>query len=307
MAEESTNVAAQTAPVNNAQTNSTQAPVTETTQNTPAITNTEVKLTNVPNYKVQAQEELDFDKRLYTEDGKFNKDGAKEFVKELKEKEEKYEKRILDLRRKVSDGKAPEKKDEYFQDFAPNEKYMKFFDPAAPSKDEIKKITDKFSETYYNAGLTRRQADDISNTMLETLEELGVMDTRTEEQKYIAKAKWVEDQKRSLGSNADNIIREARMFVERSDYFDAKTKNTMLEMMESIGAPFINTVHQLKDAFGEGAGRVPTNISNLGGLPSDLQLKQEYMNPATSELRRQEIITLRAKAGRSGRLFDAQA
>jgi len=267
---------------------------------------TDPKLTNVPPHPVKPNEELTFDARLYTEDGKFNKDGAKEFFEERKQEKEKYEKRILDLRRKVSDGKAPETKDEYFQDFAPaDEKYMKYFDPKAPSAEDVKGITDLMAETYHASALTRRQADDVTNSMMKVLEKVGVVDTRTDEQRYIAQQKWITDQKKQLGSNADNIIREARVFVENAPVFSAETKNKLIELMEKLGAPFIDTIHQLKESYGGATGGVPSSIANLGGLPSDAELKAEYLNPATQDFRRQEIINLRAKAGRTGRLMDA--
>lgn len=264
-------------------------------------------LTDVPNHPVTPKEEYDFDKRLYTEDGKFNKDGAKEFFNEIKSERDKYEKRILDLRRKVSDGKAPQDKKEYFQDYVPKEeKYMKFFDPTAPGAEEINNIKENLSEIYHEAGLTRRQGDDISHMMLKILENTGVIDARSDEEKYVAQRKWVDEQKRELGSNADNIIREAKLFVENAPIFAAKTKNDLLNMMEKLGAPFISTLHQLKEAYGSGTGGVPVNVSGLGGLPSDLELKQEYLDPKTTSLRREEIIALRSKAGRTGRLMDAR-
>lgn len=259
---------------------------------------------SAPDFETSPKDEYAFDARLYTEDGKFNKDGAKEFLDELKEKEEKYEKRILDLRRKVSDGKAIEDKEKIFQDFAPaNEKHMKYFDETTPEniKQEIKSITDKLAERYYDSALTQRQADDITNTVLDVMESVGLLDTRTEEDKYIARQEWIKTQKQALGANADNIIRASRNFVENTHMFDAKTKNTLIELMESVGAPVISAIHQIADSK---AGNIPVNVSNLGGLKSDVELYEEYMRPDTGELRRQEIINQRAAAGRTGRLSE---
>ena len=260
---------------------------------------------SVPNVQTAPKEEYEFDKRLYTEDGKFNKDGAKEFIGEVKAERDKYEKRILDLRRKVSDGKAVESKDKIFQDFAPkDDKYMPFFDKDTPpeTKQAISQIQEKLADTYFNAALTQRQADDISNMVLDIMADTGIIDARSKEEKYIARQEWIEDQKRHLGSDADNIIRTTKHFVENTHLFDAKTKNTFLELMETVGAPVISALHQIADGK---TGEIPVNVSNLGGLPSDVQLKDEYLNPATSEGRRQEIIRQRALAGRTGRLMSA--
>lgn len=248
--------------------------------------------------------EYEYDKRLYTEDGKFNKDGAKEFLTEVKKKEEHYEKRILDLRRKVSDGKAPDKPEEYFLDYAPVEKFMPLFDPKAPSAPEIENIKGLLAKQYHDSALTKRQAEDMTNVILHVLESVDVIDTKTQDQKYAEKGRWVEEQKKQLGSNADNIIREAKLWVETTSVFTAKAKNMLLNLMNEKGADAIDAIHQLKDAYG-GSGSIPASVGALAGLPSDAELKREYFDKGTTDFRRQEIIALRAKSGRTTRLMDA--
>jgi len=258
--------------------------------------------------KPEVKDEYDYDKRLFTDDGKFNKDGYKEFSKEKKEKEEMYEKRILDLRRKVSDGKAPEKLDEYFLDYAPpDKKFEKYFDfPNMPEQDvkDIKQITGLLAQHYHGAALTKRQAEDMTKMVLHVLDSTGVIDTRTKDEIHIQKGRWIEDQKKMLGSNAENIIREAKLFVETTGVFNAKTKNMLLQLMEEQGADAIDAIYQIKEAY-SGAGGMPTTVSGLAGLPSDAQLKQEYLDVKTTNMRRQEIIAMRAKSGRPGKLMDA--
>ena len=268
-------------------------------------TSTEKIVESAPQVQSAPKAEYEFDKRLYTEDGKFNKDGAKEFLSEQKKQQEMYEKRILDLRRKVSDGKAIEDKAKVFQDFAPADpKFMKFFDKDTPAetKEQIGKITEILSEKYFDAALTPRQADDVTNALLGVMEEVGVLDTRTKEEKYIARMEWIEKQKQTLGPNADNIIRTTRHFVENTHLFDAKTKNTFLELMESVGSPVISALHQIAD--GQTPGTIPVNVGNLGGLKSDADLWQEYMNPATTAFRRDQITRERALHGRTSKLSD---
>jgi hypothetical protein len=260
---------------------------------------------SVPEVQTTQKEEYEFDSRLYNEDGTFNKDGAKEFLAEQKEAQEKYEKRILDLRRKVSDGKAPDKKDVYFQDFAPaDEKYMPFFDKDTPeeTQEAIRGITDKLAERYHDSALTQRQADDMSNAVLDIMAETGILDTRTKEEKYIARQEWIESQKKSLGANADNIIRTTRHFVENTHLFDATTKNSLIDLMETQGAPMISALHQIAEGR---AGEMPVNVSGLGGLASDIELKAEYLRADTSLERRDEISRQRAMAGRKGLLMQA--
>lgn len=284
-----------------------QWPKGEQTFREPKMDDQQKGLTDVPNFPTTPNEGYADYARFQTEDGKFNKEEAERFFKELQEKDEKYEKRILDLRRKVSDGKAPETKDGYFQDFAPNERYMKYFVPETPdeTKEEIRAVTDHLSEVYHDAGLTSRQADDVSNAILQTMEKFGILDTRSDEEKYIEKQEWINEQKKQLGANADNIIRETKNFIETASMFSAGTKNTLVNLMEHIGAPFVSAMNQVKDAYGSGTGGIPIDVSNLQGLPSDAELKAEYMDKNTSDFRKQQIIAERHKAGRKGRLMDA--
>ena len=263
-------------------------------------------LTEVAEYETTPNEDYDYPEGFFDDKGAVNKDSIKEYLGTKKEADEKYEKRILDLRRKVSDGKVLDKSEEYHTDFAPaDEKFLKFFDDEA-TKGDMKIVTDALGAMYQETGLSKRQGEDITNTMLRILESVDVIDTKTKEESFAAKQKWIEEQERELGSNAKNIIREARLFIETAAVFSAKTKNELLGMMEKQGAPFISTIHQMKDAYGGNSAGVPVDVSALGGLASDMELKTEYMNKDTSDLRRNEIIQLRARAGRAGRLMDAE-
>ena len=80
----------------------------------------------------------------------------------------------------------------------------------------------------------------------------------------------------------------------------------MLDLMEKQDADFVDVVHQLKDAFGAGTGGIPGSVTNLQGLASDVELQAEYTDPKTSPARKEQIIAMRHKAGRTGKLFDAQ-
>ncbi|MCP3684180.1 MAG: hypothetical protein GY861_15975 [bacterium] len=263
------------------------------------------KLTDVPDHETKPVDDYDYPEGFFDDKGQVNKAGIKEFLGKNKEATEKYEERLLGMRRKMSDNKAPEGKEAYFQDFAPQDKYVKYFSEETPqgTKDTMKGITDRLTDMYHDSGLTTRQADDVSNSILEIMEEVGVLDTRSDEEKHIANAKRIEAEKRQLGSNAENIIRESKVFVEKSNMFSAKVKNKLLGMMESQGADFIDVIYQMKESSSGAA--IPTSVANLSGLPSDVALKIEYLKPETTDLRRQEIMMLRERAGRSGRLMNA--
>lgn len=265
----------------------------------------EPALSNDATHANPAKPEYDYDKRLIMEDGKtFNPDGWKAVKEETQKEIEHREKRIADLRKMVStkDDFVNDKK-EFFQDFAPKDKFNKYFSEETPAetKEVMSKMQEQLADKYFTLGLNKKQAYEMSNQVLDIMEEVGVLDTRTQEQVYIDKQKWIDKQKEKLGSNADSIIREAREFIFNSPSFTPSTKNKMIDMMEEIGADFVGVVHQMKDAFGSNTGGVPMTPSGIVGLPSDDELRIEYQK-ATPE-RKEQIIRARHTHGRTGKLF----
>ena len=251
----------------------------------------------------------DLDPRFLNEEGLFNEEGAREYMSEVKNRDDKYNKRIQDMRKMVSTkDDFVENKEEYFQDFAPEEKYMKYFGEDTPEdiQKEIKGLTDRLADQYNELALNKKQALGVSNTILDILEQYGVLDTKSEDEQRLAKQKWVEGQKAKLGANADNIIREAQVYIGNENAFDTDVKKYMLEMIDVVGAPFIDVVNQMKDKFGGATGGVPSSVIDLSGLAPDADLKQEYLNKETTDFRRQQITAKRAQAGRTTRLMDAE-
>jgi hypothetical protein len=280
--------------------NNEEVTTEEQAPETPATKTETPKTEQKPN-----DEKFEFDKRLYTEDGKFNQEGAKEYLKEREAEKQKYEERLLGLRRIVSrNGETVEKAEEYFQDFAPPKKFEKFFSENTPkeTKEYLGSMQANLARKYLDMGLNKQQAVDVSNTILEIMEQVGVLDTRTEEQQALARENYYKEQESRLGANAKNIIREAEIFIMNSNDFDAQQKNKMIDMIKEGDMGIVSIMHSLKDAFGNGTGGVPTNITNLGGLKPDNELWQEYKT--ASPERRNEIIAQRHKAGRPGKLAD---
>lgn len=250
--------------------------------------------------------EFDFDKRLYTDDGKFNQEGAKEYVTEIADREKHLEERLLGMRRIVSrNGEVVEKAEAYFQDFAPPPRFEKFFNEETPkeTKEYLHGMTNNLSKKYLDIGLNQQQALEVSNSILEIMEQVGVLDTRTDQQRYIDDQKFITSQKASLGANAETIIREAEVFILNANEFDAKQKNKMIDMIKAGDMGLVSVMHSIKDAFGKNTGGVPSNITNLGGLKPDSELRDEYKT--AGDARRSEIISQRHKAGRKGKLFDS--
>ncbi len=254
-------------------------------------------------------DDFKFDDRIFV-DNEFSKDGLKEYIKEATEREEKKDKRIQDMRKLVSTkDDFVEDKGDYFLDYAPPEKYMeKYFSENVPeeTQKEIKVVTDLLAEAYNDNALNKAQARNVSNTVLEVLEHFGVLDTRTDDEIALSRQKWVEGQKAKLGANANEIIKEAQIYIGSENAFDKDVKGYMLEMIDVVGAPFIDVINQIKDRFGGATGGVPSSVVDLSGLGTDAELKQEYLAADTTDFRRQQITKMRAQAGRTSRLMDAQ-
>lgn len=251
-----------------------------------------------------AETPVDIDKRLLTEDGKLNREGAVEIAKEQKEAAENYEDRIAKMRQMVStkDDFVKDKK-EYFEDFAPKERFEKYFAEETPdeTKELMGKMQEKLADKYHDLALNSKQAYEVSGVILEIMEDVGLLDTRTPEQQALAQTEWIDKQKAKLGPNAENIIREAKTYVFNAAYFSGEVKNKIVDLMDSQGADFVDVVYQLKNAFGGETGGIPASVSNLQGLDDDSKLREEYKE--ASPERRDAIINERHAAGRTGKLF----
>ena len=165
-------------------------------------------------------------------------------------------------------------------------------------------MQEKLADKFHTMGLNRKQGHDAQVAILEIMEDVGVLDTRTKEQQYMDEQKWTTEQKKQLGENADNIIRETKEFIFGTEAFTPSVKNKLADMVEKQGAEFIDVMYQLKGAFGSNTGGVPTSVANLSGLPSDADLAREILAGASPQ-RREEIAHQRVSAGRKGTVMSS--
>ncbi len=280
-------------------------PVKEVPEAEPTLTGDPIP---EPEPEPEVEEPSPYPEELLMEDGKtYNPEAFENYKAKRNEDDKAKDKRINDMRKMVSSKEDyAEDKGEYFQDYAPPEKYAKYFDGDTPdeTKEEFSKLTEKLSDKYFDLALNKRQAYEMSSSVLEILEDVGILDTRTKEQVILDKSAWVETQKEKLGPNADNIIREGREFLNNSTKLTPDAKNRLVELMESEGADFVDVVYQLKSAFGSETGGVPSSIASLQGLGTEAELREEYASLPLGSPRREEIMRLRQVHGRSGKLFN---
>lgn len=213
--------------------------------------------------------------------------------KETSEKLTTSEKRINDLRAKLSKAGKPEHADQYF---FKNEKFETVVDMP-----EVKEGLQSLKEKCHERGLGQNEFEFMAEELLTQLRDNGVIDTRSKEEKD----KFIQSEKAKLGQNADEIIDNNVNFIKNSKMFNEEEKNIVLNLMGQ-GAGFIKIIDKLTRNIGN-PSPVPLNptIAN-DGLPSDVELYAEYMKPETTEFRRQQIMENRHKVGRTGKLSDAR-
>lgn len=256
--------------------------------------------------KKDEKKEIVFDQRMLNDKGEFDPELAKEVFQELGDKEEKWNKRLNNMRRLVGKSQnIPETKEAFFDGYNPPEEFQKIFSEDAP--EETKKVIsdwqDKLGDKYFELGLNQSQGEAITNSFLDFMKDMNVVDTRTAEDVQKDQDNWLAEQQKQLGDNAKGIIRETTNFILNDNRFSEKAKSSLIGLMDTQGAEFINVMYQLKEAYG--GNKIPTNVNNLGGLASDVELANEYMKPETTDARKEQITQQRAAAGRTTRLMDA--
>jgi hypothetical protein len=123
-----------------------------------------------------------FDETLYdTETKSLKIDAVKErFEKDAKEMES-LKKQRDDMRRKLSKGVAtPDKKEDY--DYLPEEKYTPYMEEGNIVGNHIRECFDKLSDIAFKNGVSKEADAEYKQALLQELEALHIMDTRSEEE-----------------------------------------------------------------------------------------------------------------------------
>lgn len=227
-----------------------------------------------------------------------------ERLKSLNEKAESYKKQANDMRRKLSKGvEAPEKIEAYAENYVPDERYEFLMDDTETTEGKhIHEVLGNLDKFAYDHGLSVETAKDLKNLYMKYAEDVQIIDGRTEEEKAQARAEYIAQQKKLLGDNADEILKQNRRFTENYGLWSDDEKKYLLgEMNKSAVANSVwQKVRKLFDA--NTSDDIPVRGVSVSGLADDRTLADEYYNPNTSDQRRMEIIQLRIDAGREGGL-----
>lgn len=214
---------------------------------------------------------------------------------------EKWKKQANDMRRKLSKGvEAPEKIEAYAENYVPEERYDFIMeDNETVEGKHIHDVLGKIDEFAFNHGMSVETAKDLKNLYMKYAEDVQIIDARSEEEKAESRKQYIEEQRKMLGDNADEILKANKRFLE--DYglwTDDERKYLLGEINKTAVA---NTIWgKIRKLFGQSASDdIPTRGVSVSGLADDRSLADEYYNPNTTDARRMEILQLRRDAGRN--------
>lgn len=215
-----------------------------------------------------------------------------------------WKKQANDMRRKLSKGvEAPEKVEEYAEGYVPEERYEFMMDDnesnAGKHIHEVLSELDKFA---YDHGMSKQANKDLKDMYMRYAENVQIIDGRSEEEKDKARAEYVAEQKKLLGPDAEQIIKDNVRFTKNYGMWtDDERKWLMGEMNKSaVANSFMNKVRKL---FGENTSEdIPVRGVSVSGLADDRTLADEYYKAETTDARREQILQMRRDAGRTGGL-----
>lgn len=217
---------------------------------------------------------------------------------------ERWKKQANDMRRKLSKGvDAPEKVEDYATDFMPEERFDSIMsDMESVAGKHVHQVLDELDKFAFNHGLSKETAKDLKNMYLNYTETVKIVDTRSDEQKAKDQELYFADQKKILGENANQIIKDNVRFAKEYAMWSDAEREWMLSQMDSNGVAngFFQKIRKLH-AQGTSSD-IPVRGVSSSGLADDRTLAAEYYKTTTSDQRRQEILQQRRDAGRENRL-----
>lgn len=224
-------------------------------------------------------------------------------LKDLNKQLESAKKQANDMRRKLSKGvSAPDKKEEYAENWQPDERYGFLKDDDSDNAKHVRSVVDTLDDFAYQHGLSVETAKDLKDLYLQYAEDVKIIDARDDEQKSADRAAFIAEQKKLLGDNAEAIIRDNYKFFKNYEVFDDEEKKALLAAMDKSAA-WNSIGYKIRKLFGQtGSADIPVRGSLIQGLADDRTLAREYYAEDTTMQRRMEILQQRIDAGRQGSL-----
>ena len=234
----------------------------------------------------------------------FKEAAVVERLKKNTEDIEKWKKQANDMRRKLSKGvDAPEKIEAYSENYVPEERYdFVMEDNETVEGKHIHEVLGTLDKFAFDHGLSVETAKDLKNLYMKYAEDVQIIDGRSEDEKAQAKAQYIAEQKKLLGDNAEQILKENKKFTEEYGLWTDDERKYLLDQMNRTAVA--NSVWQkVRKLFGQNpSDDIPVRGVSVSGLADDRTLADEYYRETTTDQRRMEILQQRIDAGRSGGL-----
>ena len=280
----------------------TTAPATPTAPQQPSNTNMTDGVVDNTEGKTKSIIPEGFDEDIFdTETMTLKQDKVAERLKNQVGEIEKYKKQAMDMRRKLSKGvDTPATKEEYADGYAFDSKYDIAMSEDTPVSQYVNGSMKYIDEVAMDNGFTLQQANLVKDMFMKVMEDVQLIDTRSEEQKQEARAKFIAEQKEKLGEHAETIIRQNAEWVANYNFFDKGEKQVLNDLVKNSATGNM-IVAKIRKLFGQNNIEIPATVS-VDGLADDVTLAKEYNDPKTTNERRIEIIKQRTAAGRTNKL-----
>ena len=236
-----------------------------------------------------------FNEELYdTETQSLRMDKVKERLDNDAKEIENYKKQALDMRRKLSKGvEVPDSVDKY--EFTPDAKYDKYvLNEESAEGQHIKEVMNALSQFCLDNGLSLEASKNLKSWALNYMEYVHILDTRSEEEVKKAKSEELEKQRKILGDNAADIIKENVDFYKSYGFFDKDEREYIMSQLGKSGQAnkIYNKFMRLFNTTSS------ADIPQTSNVDSSIEaLKNEYYDEKTSDKRREQIIRKAAEEG----------
>jgi hypothetical protein len=236
-----------------------------------------------------------FDDTLYDVDTKSLRiDEVKKRFDADKKEIENYKKQALDMRRKLSKGAdIPDSVDKY--EYTPDAKYDKYLlDEESIEGKHIKEVMDSLSQFSHDNGLTLEASKNLKEFALKYMENVQILDTRDEEQIKQAQKQNIERQREILGANAGDIIKDNVEFFKDRGFFNNEERKWIMAQLSNSGHAN-NIFRKVREYMNTGVSYdIPQTNNEISNIED---LRNEYINPNTSDARREQIISKSMREG----------
>ena len=250
--------------------------------------------TEIPNDEIADNNDVEevnipdgFDDVLYDVETKsLRMDKVKERFDNDKKEIENYKKQALDMRRKLSKGvNVPDSVEKY--EYTPDEKYDKYIlDEESVEGNHIKSMMEQLSKFSYENGLTVEASKNLKTLALQYMEDVQILDTRSEKEIEESKRENVLKQKEILGEKAGDIIKDNVEFYKDRGFFNREERQWIMSQLSQSGHAN-NIFRKVREYMNTG---VSYDIPQTSVSDDVEALRAEYINPNTSDARREQII-----------------